>query len=495
MSAATLRFVENCGHYSVYLDGEDNEVYIGPGPENIRLRDLDEIGIDTLWSEWDSLPWAKKVALRNGFDFMDWAGRQIINPDSLDDYLMCEDCDDPVNRDDMTSVENDTKDVCSSCSESYHYCENCETYASSCNTTLEDESVCDSCYNDSYYYCDHCEGRYHSEHSEDHHHGGCDCEAPGQQFRMPDGNGGFLANDTSGNFTLAAGVISVEGMGLIRREILNTVYVMESEINSDVAYDDPIRLPTAQLRNVAYCVTEMDPTWQTKNGNFTKRLSSFAHKEWKVKVPADLLSRIGNIASAHSQAVDVKVEVTRDLNLPAEDFAHEDSCWWQSYASSRCALKNSGGFGVRSFNDRSWGDEVSGRVWVMPLKHGVRRDWSGREQKALVPTFNTETPDAWILFNAYGDLEGFKAPRLVAHMVGGTYRKVGFDADPMYINSNMGYLVGSESVLSEYPDSSLTVRVHEHGNLFQQEQEETKRAERAATEALLAPVNQEVAHV
>jgi hypothetical protein len=170
------------------------------------------------------------------------------------------------------------------------------------------------------------------------------------------------------------------------------------------------------------------------------------------------MSQVGNIARNHSTAVDVQIDVTRDLNQSPEAFYHDGSCWFTDYAgSSRCALKTNGGYGLRSFGTYS----VSGRAWVMPL----RQDESGE----LVPTFETQTPDAFVVFNGYGDLSGYTAPRIVAHMAGMTYRKVGFDCDPMYINAG-GYIVAPEEIAKKYTDGSLSLSVHQHARLFDREQ-------------------------
>jgi hypothetical protein len=91
------------------------------------------------------------------------------------------------------------------------------------------------------------------------------------------------------------------------------------------------------------------------------------------------------------------------------------------------------------------------------------------ENDELAPTFETQTPDAFVVFNGYGDLSGYTAPRIVAHMAGMTYRKVGFDCDPMYINAG-GYIVAPEEIAKKYTDGSLSLSVQQHARLFDREQ-------------------------
>jgi hypothetical protein len=158
--------------------------------------------------------------------------------------------------------------------------------------------------------------------------------------------------------------------------------------------------------------------------------------------------------------------------MSAAAFYHDDSCWWQGYSESRCALKTNGGFGLRTFDRHG---DVTGRAWVMPLKLSA----SGH----LEPTFNTETPDAFTVFNGYGDLAGYTAPRIVGHMAGWTYRKIGFDASPMYVNAG-GYLVAPEEVAKKYDGTNnyLILRLSQHADLLKREQEQAlmKAAEEAA---------------
>jgi hypothetical protein len=115
---------------------------------------------------------------------------------------------------------------------------------------------------------------------------------------------------------------------------------------------------------VRSAIDEIGPLWQAKRGNFTKRLSSALHKR-QIKLAPEMIAQVGNICRSHtSDNASWDVEFTRNLNLPAEDFYHEDSCWWQSYSESRCALKSWGGLGMRTFDSDG---TVSGRAWVQPL--------------------------------------------------------------------------------------------------------------------------------
>ena len=88
------------------------------------------------------------------------------------------------------------------------------------------------------------------------------------------------------------------------------------------------------------------------------------------------------------------------------------------------------------------------------------------ESGDLVPTFNTETPDAYIVFNGYGELSGYAGARIVASMNGMTYRKIDFSAEPMYVNNASGYLVAPEEIAKDYTDGSITMYPDSHSNLY-----------------------------
>jgi hypothetical protein len=181
---------------------------------------------------------------------------------------------------------------------------------------------------------------------------------------------------------------------------------------------------------------------------------------YNIKLSPEILAQVGCIARDNSGSQSsFAVEVTRDLNQDASDFYHDGSCWWTDYAESRCALKTNGGFGLRTFTE--W-NGVSGRAWVMPLRqlpHG-----------SLGPTFDTVNPDAFMVFNGYGDLSGYAAARIMAHMTGGTYRKTDFSCEPMYINNKSGYLIAPEEIAGQYEGKGVYPDVSTHADLFRDEQ-------------------------
>lgn len=435
----TLRFVESDERYSLYTAADGEEFFLAHGTGQ-RLVDFDDLDLGEIWDAWTTT--SRRYHL---IAFRDLVREMLVNPDEADDFMFCDDCQAPGVEDDMCSVHNGT--VCEDCSDQYHWCGDCEELYPDTTTTLNETEVCERCRSQNWTYCEDCDG-YRRDNDGDHYHeeegqgDGC-CESPQHRFRIRNDGHDMLANDTRTTVTLPAGIISDEGLGSISKAIRVAAH--------DTSYTDE------QIQNfytLSYRLAEIGNQWQAKSGNYTKRLSRLAYKEFGLKITPTLLSEVGNIASAHSTAIDFSVEVTRDLNLSAAHFGHSESCWWQSYYASRCTLKSNGGFGIRTFGEQR---DVTGRAWVIPLK----RD----DNNQLTPTFDTEEPVAFVVFNGYGTLDGYTPARILSHMAGMTYRKVEFTAGDMYINGDAGYLIAPEETASKYTDGCLSFDLAQHSDL------------------------------
>jgi hypothetical protein len=377
-----------------------------------------------LWATWRRAHYTKVPYYNQHDAFESYLTSSGYTWDAL---LWCPSCNDPgLDDEDWTATVEGL--VCTDCDT--YYCEGCYDTFTAETRTINDEQYCESCA-EPWEYCDECDYYYTSD-DEDHSHS-CSCEAPAQTFAVRNDGEPLLFNDTRTTVTLPAGIIDAEGLRRIRKLLYeHCIYVNNTDLGETIG-----------------------PAWQTRQGNFTKRLSRFVYKANTGKISPEVLSAVGCIAREHStNTSEHGIEVTRDLNLPAEDFFHDESCWWGSYSGSRCALKSNGGFGLRTFDDYG---SVEGRAWVLPLKY------AGTSFK---PTFDTVAPDAFVVFNGYGNLDGYTPARIVAHMAGMTYRKIDFQAYSMYIN-NGGYLVAPEEIASEVTAISLSLT--EHAHLYGQE--------------------------
>lgn len=501
-----LIFIEREDNYSVYHDATGTEVFLGHGRTQFTyLVDFDQVDLYSLWDNRERIPALRKLTFTPAYDasvqraFLDYLSSIVTEPDEVGEVQFCANCY-CIGLDDDGHGVGDDEWACTPCFQNdYYQCGRCdEHFTGGLTETMDDHySVCDSCRDHHYSFCEDCDGYYRDENSGNHDHtaSGC-CVSPEMGFTVRNDGDPVLANDTRVTVTLPAGTIDTEGVNRIMNHLYNL-----------------------GLNDLAGLIPTIGEKWQTKDGNFTKRLSKAAHKmrqeylqhdkDWNarnpgisggsgwlarvesLKTPPAVLSAIGTIGAEHCRAVDFSVEVTRNLNLDAAEFCHEDSCWWGGYSNSRCALKTNGGYALRTFSREGWG--VAGRAWVMPLRLGDEQSTpscsitncstcpSGSSK--LHPTFDTLTPDAFVVFNGYGDLEGYNAARIVAHMAGMTYRKIRFACTPMFVNGDSGYLIAPEEIAADYTDGSLNISVDQHSNLYARETEEWRAALLAITDA------------
>jgi hypothetical protein len=444
----------------VFLGRRVNGEWRAEPPPPLESREpvpFDDLDVPSLYDEF-------RYAGHDPAQFPDWLRSITTEPDEVDRFAPCAKCSGWRYAESMTEVQGGAL-VCARClSRHYSDCALCGEFSDNTRGTVMGAAVCPSCAERHYTYCGYCGGLVANDDS-DHCHGDT-CESPAMEFSIRNDGDAPLREDTRVRLSLPDGVLSEEGI-----EAIATAIYKHSFTIVDLEEARQVRMASAVARNIG-------EKWQTKEGNFTKRLQRTAYNDYKVKLPSDLISLIGNIARDHSGGVDYEIEVTRDLNLPPEAFAHEDSCWWGSYGSSRCLFKSNGGFGLRTFEPSDYGDTVEGRAWVMPLKK------KSKYSKYLTPTFETMSPDAFVVFNGYGNLSGYRAARIMAHMAGWTYRKIDFTCEPMYINGHLGYLVAPEVIAKHYTDSGFDLVVNVHSTLFADEQKQHDTENTENTESL-----------
>lgn len=352
-----------------------------------------------------------------------------------DECYAC-DCGRITWRDESTYIASDDISVCDAyCLRNYVTCDACHEYVTD-TTRADGYRVCDACL-ESFNWCEYCDcyygdDNYDHNHEDDDHE--CECVACFVRFAFPANGFGTVAQDQRLTIELPAGVIDDRGIGRIQSQL----------------WADGIDYYAAES-----ILAELGDKWQTKRGNYTRRLSRALHTRG-LKLADGSLSAIGNIARDHSSAdTTTHVEFTRDLNQSADYFVHDDSCWWQSYAYSRCSLKNSGGLAMRSFDSESVYDAPrhapTGRVWVQPLN------------AELLPTHDATHAHAYVVYNGYGELSALNSARLVAHLTDKTYRKVQLSHVRQYVNNNAGYLVADQATCDAC-DSLYFAGEDEHDN-------------------------------
>ncbi len=388
-----------------------------PHPLIIALLDLanSDIAVDEAWRVWRDSDYWPPLPYANHWSVADRRTEFAAAVEAVADLTIvtCERCQEWDETDNATTVANgDT--VCDPCiADNYSACERCSEWSPSDDMTFADDTdaaYCESCRDNYLSWCEQCEVYWRHDHdSHEDEEDACDCEAPHQRFRFPANGDGTITNDTRLDVTLPAGTIDETGLYQIRQLLYN-----------DLTYDV-----------VEKAMNAVGDLWQAKRGNFTRRLSRELYANHKTKIPEGVLTQIGNLARQHSSdSSEWAVEFTRNLNLSPDAFCHGGSCWWQSYYLSRCALKQWGGLGIRTFD--SYGNP-EGRAWVQPLNEDME------------PTHDTMDAHAYLIYNCYGELSGAQPARIIAHLSSKTYRKVEFESAEQYVNNNNGWLVADEA--------------------------------------------------
>lgn len=416
------------------------------------LTDLD---IRELWSEVSYQPDESTEARQTRF--LRNMGRRCNQTLAVmrDQVPFCIDCEEPEHLASTSPARGGR--VCESCRiDEWWWCNDCNlwNHYEEYNSTADDTGVCDWCV-DNYFYCDMCELYYSNDSG--HTHGGDDgcCESPAQVFVVGTPKGP-LTNDT--RITVALDEGRINGAG--RDAITQRMRVWSANTPSDEFTSAGINVRQAVYEAAHSVGDHVGWEWTGANGNFTTRLKRSLYNAYKLRIPAEVLTEIGNIANTHLTGGEHTVAVTRDLNLGAHEFHHGGSCWWSDYSYSRCTLKSNGGFGLRSFD----GPHVTGRAWVMPLKVRTDRPASNRDYQA---TFDTRDPDAWVVFNGYGNLDGHMAAAVMSDLLGLPYRPVTFGVSRMYVNSEHGYLL-----VAHGPEvSDLYLDTSDHSDLYHDEQQ------------------------
>jgi len=244
--------------------------------------------------------------------------------------------------------------------------------------------------------------------------------------------GGSIPCDTPYEVTLPAGAIAAEGVAEINH--------LFRQILTRLGYEN-----TQTRANQIFA--RIEPVWmKAAGGSYTKRLSKEIFNTYNYSFTPDEMTAIGNLAKQHTvkEAAHI-IEFTRKFNLSAAEFGHIDSCLWQSYTSSRCAMKGSGGLAIRSFDENK---NVDGRAWILPLGAGL-----GPFRGADLPA------TAYLVFNGYGRLSDYAPAQVIASLTGMSYRKVAVEVTrtTLYVNQDKGFLIAPQDKLDEFAKHPLTL--------------------------------------
>jgi hypothetical protein len=172
-------------------------------------------------------------------------------------------------------------------------------------------------------------------------------------------------------------------------------------------------------------------------GTFPKRVSKFYFQTDNIKTPNDFLQEIGNLARLHSEDNTVyHFEIVDNLDWKSGDFGDSGSCFWGSRNLARAIMRDNGGMAIRFYDDDNKG---YARAWLAAIASGL-----------------------YIVFNGYG----FKSnptlviARVLASFAGLSYKKIalsnrGATNSTVWINSSIGYLIGSTDAIADYAEYDL----------------------------------------
>jgi hypothetical protein len=374
--------------------------------------------------------------------------------DNIFDLSMCGDCERATFTEDGTSIDDGDRYVCQRCLENNYFdCADCGNYSSNDNEISIEHfgSICRNCYeNGEYSQCDRCGNHFHNENTvydDNTERTYCEAHAPRSGCKPTHLKFEFPAlclpqqsvqNDEIVEVSVAHGDVGAQGIA----QIVQHIQIKTSGkwgnygVSCSEIHDDSI----------------MDTLWQTREGNFPKRLAKHLLIEHHLKLTDELMAEVGNIAKQHTTKPGKHyLSITRDINQDPGEFVNDGSCWWGSESNSRCTFKAMWGFGVRTWSTpggRDDGGYPVSRAWLIGLKVKEVGDGFTLARTPLTRQTFTPTPelpaDAYVLFNPY-EIERLPYARMIAGMVGKSYKKLPSFYANMYINSG-GVLIAEQSI-------------------------------------------------
>ena len=270
-------------------------------------------------------------------------------------------------------------------------------------------------------------------------------------------------------------------------------------------------------RHIIEIPLDMSPEWVVKNklgddgrvGTMPKRISKYLHKEYGIKTTPEFMAEVGNIARKHTVNEDVFVfDITQSLDWNPGDFGDNGSCWWESEEHARLGMITAGQYALRLFrpttcrvktgSTRAWGarhwtcretgDGVT--LHTKPFNCNCSEcTYSLREMELDVGRFGeyimwrdqphyNELPQgagygrAWmvrdgenlITFNSYGEYQLLQMSRILATIMGVSYRKTGLDHydNAVYLNGD-ACVIGSDVQALRHTTLSFDVK---HNNRY-----------------------------
>lgn len=268
------------------------------------------------------------------------------------------------------------------------------------------------------------------------------CEPPTLDFMLLDHEGDAIHSDIIYEASLPPGELGSNEKFLIWNNAVT--WTFQDWPNRDERYRFLGRWNNRCPQEISF-----EGTPATIRKNVTKFIKDNGHK-----FPAERNAQLSDYIKQQLNAVGADIKerllrfcITRDINGPAEYYAHRSSCWWggDTYQKSRCVLKALGGGALLFYGKDKDGKNVNAtphaRSLFVPLNDECKVDPSGRNVLVFNGYFNPFDPSkgctnaAEYQANALAMALGFKSREFWVY---------GMDYASM--NSGQCYLVAPETV-------------------------------------------------
>lgn len=233
-------------------------------------------------------------------------------------------------------------------------------------------------------------------------------------------------------------LIPIEGIEEVNRYLYDELMPLYSRLREYADYD-------------RFLNRDFPRDWVlTKGGTFPKRVSHFMYSQRKIKLTAEQMTQIGNIAKRHTtNNSEFVFDITDAFDWRAGDFGDANSCYWNSSRFARKLLKFYKARAIRFYNPQN-PEKGMARAWLAPLSEAILQDSNGTQIKLS----KEQRENAIVVFNGYGH-ETQRCARVLSTHLKLNYRQValsnfGQTNGTLWINhytTNEGGRVASASFL------------------------------------------------
>lgn len=176
-------------------------------------------------------------------------------------------------------------------------------------------------------------------------------------------------------------------------------------------------------------------------GTFPKRIAKWVYQKHQIKLPAETISELGNIASSHCDKTQTYYfDFTDRLNWSDGDFGDHGSCIMSSggcHRQARETIEENGCWAMRFYDG--------------PGKRGVGRAWVNDFGDYCVLFNGYWTADSDCALNHNGSVTAKLARILAQWLDNAYYHRVSLrcSADTMYINGAHGIAIGPQEIVAQ----------------------------------------------